>query len=81
MKDRAQERTNKLRKKKQDSYSERNLLKANGSVKQRSLLRIGTSQLLASGQTQLELGMVLAFLNVEKKKSFHDMKLNFSVPK
>lgn len=29
MKDRAQERTNKLRKKKQDSYSERNLLKAN----------------------------------------------------
>lgn len=70
MKDRAQERTNKLRKKKQDSYSERNLLKANESVKQRALLRIGTGQLLASGQTQLELGMVLAFLNVEKRDHF-----------
>lgn len=40
MKDRAQERTNKLRKKKQDSYSERNLLKANGSGKQRALQRM-----------------------------------------
>lgn len=39
MKDRAQERTNKLRKKSK-TYSERNLLKANGSVKQRSLLGI-----------------------------------------
>lgn len=66
MKDRAQERTNKLRKKKQDSYSERNLLKANGSVKQRTF-RIGTGQLQASGQTQLELGMVLTFLNVGEK--------------